>query len=205
MIPNNVKVIIFDLGNVILPFDFDLCCRNLSRCSPFPLEDIRAFLLKEQLISDYEEGKMDSAQFFAYVQKELSLGLTFEQFRPIWGNIFNEDCQVSGLIRRLRPDYRLLLLSNTNELHFEYILGRYSVMNQFDEYILSYKVGYAKPHPRIYQEAILQAGVSPGQIVYTDDRLEFIQAACKLGIQGIHFIDAAQLERRLIQYGVFGE
>jgi putative hydrolase of the HAD superfamily len=197
-----MKIVIFDLGNVILPFDFLVCCRRLARFGPYSPQQIYKHIFKSPIIYDYEAGKLSSEEFFSRLQRELKLTLDFSSFCPIWKDIFTEDKAVSQVIKRLRNGYRLFLLSNTNELHFEYIYRKFDIIKLFEEYVLSYKVGYMKPDTHIYQEALKLGGIPAEEIVYIDDKPEYAQAATRQGIQGIHFTSASRLEQELISCGI---
>ena len=193
-----MKVVVFDLGNVITPFDFHICCKRLADYSPHSPQHIYQHIFKSQVIYDYEEGRLTSHEFFARLQDELQLNLDFDSFRPVWEEIFTEDTAVSQIIRKLKNGYRLFLLSNTNELHFGYIHRNFDVLKLFDEYILSHKVGHMKPHPHIYQQALKLASVPAEEVIYIDDKPDYAQVASDLGFRGVHFTSATLLEQDLI-------
>jgi FMN phosphatase YigB (HAD superfamily) len=71
-------------------------------------------------------------------------------------------------------------------------------MRAFDKWILSYEVGFKKPAREIFQKAIEWASVEPGKILFIDDMEKHVEAAVSLGMQGIHFISAQQLEEELL-------
>ncbi|MBU0581138.1 MAG: HAD-IA family hydrolase, partial [Candidatus Margulisbacteria bacterium] len=107
----------------------------------------------------YDEGKISTDEFFREISSRLKLNISFAEFKPIWQNIFRLNRGVKEMILRLKKRYRLFLLSNTNELHFDFVKKKYDVLGLLDDYILSYKVGFSKPHPRIFQEALKKADV----------------------------------------------
>ncbi len=197
-----MRVVIFDLGNVIVPFDFMICCRRLADYSPHSPDDIYQHIFKLALIHDYEQGRLTSKEFFAGLSAELELKLDFARFCPIWEDIFTENSAVSRIIASLQNGYRLFLLSNTNELHFEYIYRKYAVMKLFAEYILSYKVGHMKPDPHIFEQALKLAGVPANEIIYVDDIHKYAEVAKEMGICGVHFTSASKLEQELNSYGI---
>ncbi len=197
-----IEVITFDLGNVILPFDFMRCFLKLERFSPYSSQQIYQSMLDADFVWDYEQGKISSRKFFSLLKNMLCLELDFERFVPLWGDIFTEDKQVAELIRNLSNRYRLFLLSNTNELHFEFIRRHYPIVEDFQEQILSYRLGYAKPDAPIWEEAIQRAGVAASKIIYIDDREDFAQAASRAGMIGIAFTSCSRLIQELIKYGV---
>ena len=99
-------------------------------------------------------------------------------------------------------DHRLLLLSNTNDIHFTMVERKYPIMRHFDDHVLSYRVGAMKPSPRIYQEAIARAGCRPEECFFTDDVAAYVDGALRAGIDAVRFESAAQVEQELMNRGV---
>jgi HAD superfamily hydrolase (TIGR01509 family) len=198
-----IDVILFDLGNVILPFNHYQIAEKLSRLSQKKeLQDpktIFSYLFDsvKGIINDFDVGKVSPPEFFQSVKEHLALSISFEAFLPIWNNIFVEDQEVSRIILSLKGKWRLGLLSNTDPLHFNYILSKFPMMKTFDKWILSYKVGCKKPAIEIYQKAIEWASVEPQKILFIDDMKKYVEVAVSLGMQGIHFISAEQLKEEL--------
>jgi FMN phosphatase YigB (HAD superfamily) len=198
-----IEAILFDLGNVILPFNHYQIAEKLARFSQ--RKEFRdpqkifsyLFNFEKGAVNGYEVGKVSSIQFFKSLKKYLHLSLTFEEFIPIWNDIFTEDQEVSEIIRSLKGKKRLGLISNTNPLHFDYILSKFSVIHIFDKWILSHEVGFKKPAVKIFQKAIEWASVEPEKILLIDDMKKHVDMAVSLGIQGIHFISAHQLKKEL--------
>jgi putative hydrolase of the HAD superfamily len=198
-----IEVIFFDLGNVILPFNHYPIAEKLSRCSlKKEFQDpqkIFSFLfdLQKGIINDFDVGRVSPPKFFQSVQKHLDLSISYEEFIPIWNDIFIEDREVSQMILSLKGTWRLGLLSNTDPLHFNYILSKFPIMRVFDRWILSYEVGFKKPAVEIFQKAIQWASVNPEKILFIDDIKKYVEVAISLGMQGIHFISPGQLKEAL--------
>ena len=121
----------------------------------------------------------------------------FEDFIPIWNEIFTENQEVSQTILSQKGRRRLGLLSNTNPLHFDYILSKFCIIRAFDQWILSHEMGFKKPAVEIYQKAIDWASVEPRKILFIDDMKKHVEVAMSLGMQGVHFISAEQLREEL--------
>jgi HAD superfamily hydrolase (TIGR01509 family) len=198
-----IDVILFDLGNVILPFNHYQIADKLSRLSQKKeFQDpqrIFSYLFDSEkgIINDFDVGKVSPPEFFQSVKEYLDLSISFEAFLPIWNNIFVEDQKVSRIILSLKGKWRLGLLSNTDPLHFNYILSKFPMMKTFDKWILSYEVGFKKPAIEVYQKAIEWASVEPQKILFIDDMKKYVEVAISLGMQGIHFISAEQLKEEL--------
>ncbi len=200
---NNIEVMLFDLGNVILPFNHYQIAEKLSQFSQNrEFQEPRRlfsflFDLQEGSINGYEVGKISSTDFFLSLKKRLSLSISFETFIPIWNDIFVEDQEVSEIIRSLKGKKRLGLISNTNPLHFDYVLSKFFILQIFDKWILSHEVGFKKPSIEIFQKAMEWASVEPEKILLIDDIQRHIEVAISLGMHGIHFISAQQLREEL--------
>jgi putative hydrolase of the HAD superfamily len=200
---SSIEVILFDLGNVILPFNHYQIAEKLlpyTKSKEFQDPDkIFSYLFdfKKGAVNGYEVGKVSSLEFFQSLKESLSLSLTFEEFKPIWNDIFWENEEVSEIIRRLKGMKRLGLISNTNPLHFDYILLKFPVVKVFDNWFLSHEVGFKKPSPEIFKKAIEWARVNPEKILFIDDMKTHIDVAVSLGMKGIHFISAQQLSNEL--------
>ena len=200
---NKIEVFLFDLGNVILPFNHYQIAEKLSRFSQNKeFQDPKRlfsylFDLQEGSINGYEIGKISSSDFFLSLKKRLSLSISFEAFIPIWNDIFIEDQEVSEIIRSLKEKKRLGLISNTNPLHFDYVLSTFPILQTFDKWILSHEVGSKKPSIEIFQKAMEWASVKPEKILLIDDIQRHVEVAISLGMQGIHFRSAQQLKEEL--------
>lgn len=205
---DSVEVILFDLGNVILPFNHYQIAEKLSRFTGkkefYDPHKIFSYLFDFQngAINPYETGKMSTEEFFLSLKRELGLSLSFEEFQPIWNEIFWENVEVSDIIRSLKGRKRLGLVSNTNPLHFDYVLSTFPILRVFDRWVLSHEVGYKKPALQIFQTAIEWAGVLPEKILFIDDMENHVRVAQSLGIQGIHFLSPIQLKEELLNYGL---
>lgn len=194
-----IEVVLFDLGNVILPFSHYQIAEKLVRFSGEKeyQEPSRIFSdlfdYQNGSVNLYEAGRVSSEEFFESLKRRFQLSISFNEFVPIWNEIFTENEEVSGIIRSLKGKKRLGLLSNTNPLHFDYALSSFPVLSLFDKWILSHEVGFKKPAPEIFQAAIAWAGVKPKCILFIDDMKGHVDAAVALGLKGIHFVSAQQL------------
>ena len=199
----SIGVIFFDLGNVILPFNHYQIAEKLSRFTKnADFQDPKKifsylFDFENGAINGYEVGKVSSLDFFKSLKEHLQLTLSFEEFIPIWNDIFWENLEVSEIIRSLKGKKRLGLLSNTNPLHFDYILLKFPVVQIFDKWILSHEVGFKKPALEIFQSGVEWACVEPEKILFIDDMKSHVEAAISLGMHGIHFTSATQLREEL--------
>jgi putative hydrolase of the HAD superfamily len=199
-----IKTVIFDLGNVIVPFDFRRGYERLSPvCGLEPVE-IPKRIGSTDLVARYESGLVTSPDFVRELGTLLGFEMAVEEFAGIWSIIFDRETLIpDSLPEQIRAaGFRLLLLSNTNDLHFQFIEQNYSILRHFHEFILSYKVKAMKPRPEIFAEAIRVAGCEPSEIFFTDDVPAYVAGARKAGIDAVQFQSYGQIRGELAARGV---
>ena len=201
-----IKTVIFDLGKVIVPFDFARGYRALAPHCPFAPEDIPARIGSTDLVTRFETGLIEPEEFYGEFRALLELAVSYESFREIWTSIFLPHTLVpESLLEGLHRRYRLLLLSNTNAIHFPMVERTYPLLRHFDDYVLSHRVRALKPSLRIYREAIARAGCEPHECFFTDDIPAYVEGARAAGIDAVQFLSCGQLEGELrarsIQWG----
>src|SRR4051812_49201115 len=198
-----IKAVIFDLGKVIVPFDFTRGYRAMASCCSYQAEEIPKRLATTDLVTRFETGLVDPEDFVTQLCTLLELQMDYGRFCEIWSSIFLPETLVpESMLMGLRKRFRLLLLSNTNAIHFRMIQENYPILNQFHEFILSYKVRALKPSPLIYQEAIARAGCAPHECFFTDDIALYVEAAKHAGMDAVQFQSAEQLQKELLARGI---
>jgi len=196
------KVIVSDLGNVLVNFDMGIATYKVAAHTKLDENEIFQVLFNSDLPRRHEEGKLTGMEFYAAVKQRLSLKIDFELFKEIWNNIFWENIKVCRLIRELGKDYRLVLLSNIGELHFDYIKTHFDILGEFDENVLSFKVGARKPDINMFKAAVDKAETEPHNIIYVDDRADFIEAAGRCGVNAVRYTDVIKLKNDLSRFGI---
>lgn len=201
------KVVVFDLGKVIFDYDLNLISNALSKYSTkeFIFKDMNSFIYQnKELFFKYERGQISSIDFYKQMLTLLSLqNLSFEEFSKIWNEIFSPMQDVIDLICSLSKRYNLALLSNTNQLHFDYLYQKYGdfFMN-FKKLHLSYLMNSRKPESAIYEQVIKEHNVTPANIFFTDDNQENIYSAMFMGIKAYHFKNISKLKQDLESFGI---
>jgi HAD superfamily hydrolase (TIGR01509 family) len=102
----------------------------------------------------------------------------------------------------LRDWYQLYALSNTCEIHINWLHEKYSLLNYFDEPILSYRIGHVKPEEEMFLEVLKRSNLPPGEHLYIDDNFHFTQFAKRLGFQTHHFISNEGLMKDFQKRGI---
>lgn len=190
MTNNKYDSILCDLGNVIVNFDHRVAVKKILGLTPKKEEDIYQLFFDSGLTKLYEEGKITSLDFFHRVSDSLELRIGYDAFFPIWDDIFFEtplNLKMQDFLKSIKSRYKLALISNINENHFEFLKKKMPIFNEFDKLILSYKVGFRKPAPEIYNTALESLGTGAQKAFYVDDRADLIEAASGYGIKGMAF------------------
>ena len=196
------KAIIFDLGKVLVHFDFKRGYRELEGLCPYPAAEIPKRLGPTGLVARFETGLIEPRDFVEQLSRILDLDVDYDRFCRIWSGIFAETLVPENMLEGLAARYRLLLLSNTNAIHFEMIRQSYPLIRHFHDLILSYEVKAMKPRPEIFHAAVARAGCRPEECFFTDDIAEFVEGAQRVGIDAVQFRSAEQLAEELKSRGI---
>ena len=198
-----IEAILFDLGKVIVDFDFQSMLRQLCHSCSKPAEEFEKVFVDPEWALRYERGLVTTREFHEHLCSSGGLEMELSEFCRIWSSIFAEELLISEkLLRELKQRYPLILVSNTNEAHAEHIRQNYSVLDYFDEKIFSFEVGCMKPDRRIYEYAIEASGKPAEALFFTDDRPENIEGARQLGIRAHQFRSESDLIAALQDAGV---
>ncbi len=198
-----IRTVIFDLGGVIVPFDFRRAYQAMAGLCPYAAEEIPRRIAATDLVRGLESGRLKPEEFVERLCELLDLRMSYAEFCRLWSSIFLPETLIpESLLEALARRYRLLLLSNTNAIHFEMIREHYPLLAHFHHAVLSYEVGALKPAPEIYRDALAHAGCTPGECFYTDDVAAYVEGARREGIDAVQFESLAQLEHELRRRGI---
>jgi FMN phosphatase YigB (HAD superfamily) len=180
-----VEAIIFDIGNVLLRFDFSLVVRRIA---PFCSGNTRDFdSLLEPLKMRLESGSINGETFLKEVSASIGYSGDPALLRSAWQEIFTPIEATHALVERLHGSLPLFLLSNTNDLHAEYFLARYPVFKRFDGAVYSHECGLMKPDASIYRHTLEQFKLDAGRVFFIDDLAPNVAAARACGWRAHHY------------------
>jgi len=180
-----IKAVIFDIGNVLLRFDISLALNRLASKSGTPIEE--AMQTGAQVSRAYESGRIDRAEFMRRLMEILQYSGTRQEFVAAWEAIFTENEPMTKLVAELHRDYPLYLLSNTNDIHVEYMFREYPFFGLFRDAVYSHVAGCMKPDREIYEIAVKQFGIHPEETLFIDDLGANIQTARESGLVAIQY------------------
>jgi glucose-1-phosphatase len=197
------SVIVFDLGNVLLPFDYSIPVGKFNKIKP-GLGDRFAQLYQKNynIHRDFEKGILSEKEFLGIMTEWLENSITPERFCIDYSEIFTLNQNVIDLIPFLKKNYRVVLLSNTNSIHYKYGYSHYEFLRWFDKLFLSHEVGAAKPEEKIYRAVEAYTGKPPQEHLFIDDIKEYADGAKSCGWDAIQFKGCDNLIGELTLRGV---
>ena len=179
------EVVVFDLGKVLLDFDYDIAIRRFAERSDVGIDKVRE-LINSSVQYDYESGKITTDEFFSYVRNGAGFQGGRSEFVDFFSDIFSPMEMMLNFFKRVKKaGLPVCVFSNTNEIAIQYISKQYSFYDDFDFYVLSFQEKGMKPDEPIYRVVEKKTMKSGEAILYIDDRLENIETGNRLGWQTV--------------------
>lgn len=184
----NVRNLLFDLGNVIIDLDIDKTMKDLNKL--FRPDGNRSIV--ERINMEYECGRVSTDIFLNTLLSQCNRHVQAIDLIEAWnGMLVGIPEHRLEMLRMLRNNFNVYLLSNTNELHLEwvhrYLKREHGVVDFekhfFDHAYYSHLVGDRKPLPSIYKHIIDDSSMMPSLTLYMDDIKENLDVAEKLGFE----------------------
>jgi len=199
------QAVIFDLGRVLVDFDWsDVVEAAVADC-PLTPEEFKAMVLQGPLLQDFETGRLDAVEFHAGLERILAGPFPFECFCSLWNGIFRapigETCRLARALNRSAA-VKVAILSNTNALHAAYLRERMPVLGELEHIYLSHEIGWRKPAPEAYRYVLERLAVPAKETVFIDDLPENVAAAEACGMRGILAQSAAAVAAGLRAQGL---
>ncbi len=200
-----IKAVIFDIGRVLIDFNFREGFKRFAGHTPYTPEEALQRMKEAGLFRGTNMGELLPWSLYLQTREllEFSPAVDFHVFRAVYGSIFTEKPEMTDLMRRLAPRYKLALLSNTDMLH------RHVLEEQFEHLQLATVRVYSdvermmKPDIRIYHTVLERlGGVAPQEAVFLDDLPENIEGARAAGLHALQFTSRAEVELCLTSLGV---
>jgi glucose-1-phosphatase len=198
------SAIVFDLGKVLIPFDYALAINKLNQIEEGLGDRFKDFYKSNyHFHRDFECGKISEDDFVKKMLEVVDHKIDAETFKKYYADIFSLHEDVISLLPELKKNYKLFLLSNTDPLHQKYGWQKYEFLKYFDKLILSHEVGSVKPEEKIYREVEKASGLPSEEHFYIDDIQEYVDAAINLGWDAVWFVDYQKLVSDLKNRNIF--
>ncbi|MFZ0828390.1 MAG: HAD family phosphatase [Verrucomicrobiia bacterium] len=179
-------IVVFDLGKVLVDFDFSIAARRIAAQSRKSPHEIQGLIEQSRFIIDYESGRLTRGEFYERVREATGFAGSCDGFGGFFADIFTAIPTMIELHARLRqrgiPTY---IFSNTNDLAIEHIRDNFPFFANFDGYIYSYEVGAMKPDAKIYEVLEKVTGRRGADVLYLDDRAENVAGGAARGWQAV--------------------
>lgn len=197
------RTIFFDLGKVLVDYDFDLAYERIKARSALTPEEFGQRIVKiEELNIVYETGGIETTDFLQSMADTLGFEGSIDSLELAWSDIFKPIPKNIELVKLLAEAYPLAIISNTSDAHIQLLESNYSFFDHFRERIYSHVIGSRKPDSMIYEHSLNIMSAEPSKSLFIDDRIENIRAAANLGWQTIHLNDEVDLRQALIKAGI---
>jgi putative hydrolase of the HAD superfamily len=196
---SEVSILVFDLGNVLLPFSYENMYARLEAVESGLGRRFKDFYAANYIAIHrrYERGGISDEEFITPILDTLDHKISRELFCSLFSKIFVENEPVTALLPALKRRYRLFLLSNTSKIHRMYGWNDYAFLSHFEKLFLSYELHALKPEPKIYQAVMNYTKAAPEEHLFIDDVLEYVEGARTIGWAGIHYTEYAHFIRDL--------
>ncbi|MBP5306849.1 MAG: HAD family phosphatase [Paludibacteraceae bacterium] len=182
---DEVSTLMFDFGGVLVNLCQQRCVEAFTALGVNNISDYIGKYSQNGLFLELEKGTVSRSQFYDALRLEVGLDCSDRQIDDAW-NAFLVDIPDSKLsmLHRLRRHYRVIMLSNTNEIHWQWALNAFGdISRYFDRTYLSFQIKEAKPDRAIFDYVLRHENVEPSRIFFIDDGPKNIQMADSLGFQ----------------------
>ncbi len=192
-----ISAVIFDLGRVLVDWDvaetiWDPILRDVGHRR-------RSW---ERLYAEFATGRLTPEEFYHELKERADVRGDFEKFVADWCRIFFPMQGMEELFSNVEEKVAVGLLSDTDPIHWEYLLPRYPFLKRIKKPTLSYEIGWMKPAPQAYLAAARDVGFPPEACFYTDDRPENVEGARLVGMDPVLFTGPEDLRLELLKRGV---
>ncbi len=199
---DSARALIFDIGNVLVPFSLPATAHALAQLVGQPIATVAANLLESPLARDYQVGSIDTATFRAGIEALFGVMLEPSAFEVAWNAGLPDACDAPELLLASQAvGWRLVTLSNTNELHARRLRATCPWLAEMTQTVLSHEIGAAKPSEEAFAAAVAQTRLDPGACVFIDDDAGHVGSARELGIPAILFEDERTCRSELERLG----
>ncbi|TCO25319.1 putative hydrolase of the HAD superfamily [Pedobacter psychrotolerans] len=187
----NIKNIIFDYGNVIFDIDFKIAQASFQKLGITDIENFFAHKAHNQLFDDFETGAISPAEFREGIRKAANKPeLTDAQIDEAWNSLLIGTIQENhDVLLKVKDQYRTFLLSNNNEIHYDWIINYLKTtfnLNNYDTYFekayFSQHMKLRKPNTNIFEQVLKDNHLNPAETLFIDDSPQHIEGAKKVGL-----------------------
>jgi putative hydrolase of the HAD superfamily len=199
----SIRTIAFDFGKVVGFFDHRRAIDRLAAYTPLSADEVYAYVIGGELEDAYESGRITTPDFLRQVRQACRYRCSEEVLGATLADVFWPNPDVCALVPRLKLRYRLLLGSNTNELHARHFCRQFAdTFRHFDHLVFSHEIGARKPRAPFFQHCLKLAGCRPEECLFIDDLPENVAGARACGWRGIVYAGFKELTGQLAEWDI---
>ena len=192
-----INDVVFDVGRVLIDFSYARFL-NLLKSRGCPIASVEEFVEKVDLVG-YEHGEISSAEFLSRINGLLADPLPEVELVAGWNDLFTPVGEMLQLAGTLKQHCGVYLLSNTSEIHWQYLETAFGLGKICHDRLASFEVGVMKPAPEIFSVASHRFDLQPAKTVFIDDLEINVQGAQACGWHGIWHRGVAETRAQLRQ------
>lgn len=195
---------IFDLGNVLLRLAYPRVLAVISQSSSIGGDELHRLMDGPGGYRDLERGVSSFPAFHQLLQSKAGYRGSLEDFRGVWSDFFEGPVErIEEVLDRVRGEYRVAFLSNSNEVHAEAIPSAFpQLFREGEPFVFSHVEQCSKPERRIYERTMEILKTRPEETVFVDDLAENVKAAEAFGMRAYQFTTAEALLAALEEDGL---
>ena len=197
----DVDFVIFDLGNVLIDIDYSKAMNLMKSALPTTMHDRVDHCYTADFHKAYEKGQISSTEFRQKFRAYFQTNWLDAEVDYYWNSLLGTiPAYRLELVRKLKAQYQVGILSNTNEIHIDAVYAQLQVQHGMDNFdplfdwvFYSHEMGLAKPNQDIYQQLLLELGTTANRVLFFDDLKANVDGAASLGIQAVQVVGSETL------------
>jgi putative hydrolase of the HAD superfamily len=211
---NKIRNIIFDYGNVIFTIDFNRAQQSFTALGVKDVEHFFSHKGHNSLFDQFEQGQISSSDFRDGIRKVTGIeSLNDTEIDKAWNSLLigvpepNHD-----LLLKVKTKYRTFLLSNNNEIHYNWIINYLKTEHQLDSNAVFFEKDYyshlmkmRKPNPEIFEFVMRENNLNPNETLFIDDSPQHLKTADMLGLKTHLLTQDETLESYLYGSGILSK
>ena len=197
-----IKTITFDFGGVLYSYDEEHLLETLAAGSGIGVEELRKLLDGSRLDRAHFRGEVKADHLVEILEREIGLKISRNELAEAYAGAVEPNEEMFELVRELAEDYNIQLYSDTPEILYRRVIKKMPIIDLFSAVTLSFEIGALKDSTEGYLDLIEKSSHSPDEIVFIDDRKEYVEKASEAGINGIQFTEFLKLLNELEGLGV---
>jgi glucose-1-phosphatase len=198
-----LKTILLDIGNVLVHLRSHDAIDRQSFMTGLSVPKLHQILFEQGLLNRLEVGQLSKEQFLDHIRLHSQKEFLNEDMIAGINDMFSENTLMTALLPKFKQKgIRLVIVSNTNDIHYPFLRNKYEFFSYFDQNILSHKIGFSKPHREFYQKALEAAECEAHECLFVDDLDKNIAAAREAGFHGVIYSNHSMFLEVLSTFGL---